>query len=165
MFAEQPDVEILDTLIIPIDVISRIISSDEKVYTLCFNVTGDAFGYYLVIILEKHIDSIIGMISGAKPETISEGEKISMLKEFGNLLCTSNFNNLVKYSSVKLAPSSPLFVKELMGDVINFVTVGAKPWSGEYVIGTIMRMKTAGFQGECILFMVPSKKLVELLLK
>ncbi|MBI4363152.1 MAG: hypothetical protein HY558_08275 [Euryarchaeota archaeon] len=165
VFAEKVEFEVLDTEVVPLSLIPRLVRAEERVHALAFHIGGDALGHYLVLVLESHRKPLLEMMAGVPLETLPDEQRRAMFKELGNLLCAGNFNHLVKYTPIRLAPSSPLRVEEAMGDVLNFLVAGARAWQGEIAAATILRIRGPGAQAECILFLIPGRKMVELLVK
>jgi chemotaxis protein CheY-P-specific phosphatase CheC len=165
MIPKKIKISVVNPVVIPIETITKMVRSDEFVNGLCFNISGDAVGYYLIILRESDARSLIGiMLDQPDVESLSRQERFSVIKEFGNILCSTNLNEISKIQSITLSPSAPVLISDSMGSIIDFTVSGAKAWNGQFAIATILKLMDGGNEIPCFFYLIPSVKMLEILL-
>lgn len=115
------------------DVYSNIMQEDTMINAIVMKMMGSARGYFLFVATEKDSLDLVNMMLPDSSD-LSEGVRVSALKELVNILVNSYLNAITKVVQTNLITTVPLFTMDMFGAVLSSVYMEAEQYDESIMI-------------------------------
>lgn len=115
------------------DVFENIMSEDTMINAILIKMMGDAKGYFLFVATQRDSIDLINMMVPDNT-SLSEGVRVSALKELVNILVSSYLNAVTKIIRTNLISSVPLFTMDMFGAILSSVYMEVEQYDENIMI-------------------------------
>lgn len=115
------------------DVFKNIMCEDTMINAILIKMIGDARGYFLFVATQRDSIDLINMMVPDNT-SLSEGVRVSALKELVNILVSSYLNAVTKIVRTNLISSVPLFTMDMFGAILSSVYMEVEQYDENIMI-------------------------------
>lgn len=115
------------------DVYKNIMQEDTMVDAIVMKMMGSVRGYFLFVANEKDSSDLVNMMLPDSSD-ITEGVRVSALKELVNILVNSYLNAITKMVQTNLLTTVPLFTMDMFGAILSSVYMEAEQYDESIMI-------------------------------
>ncbi len=137
---EVPKVHVVD-----LSDIYKVLNDPEEISaSTIVPVKGDIPGKMLMIFDSESAKELISFLIGQKPEDLTELNEMqsSVLKEIGNIMCSSYITALSNFTSFFMEPDVPMLVIDMFGAVIAETSIlASEEYDDVIMVENILRIK------------------------
>ncbi len=145
MIEKNVGIEVPKVHVVDLSEIYRVFSSPEEISaSTVVPIKGEAPGKMLMIFNSESAKKLISFLIGQKPENLTELDEMqsSVLKEIGNIMCSSYIIALSNFTSLFMETDVPMLVVDMLGAVIAETSIlASEEYDDVIMVENILKIK------------------------
>lgn len=145
MIEKNVGIEVPKVHVVDLAEIYKVFTSPEEIAaSTIVPIKGEAPGKMLMIFNSESAKKLISFLIGQKPEDITELDEMqsSVLKEIGNIMCSSYIIALSNFTSLFMETDVPMLVVDMLGAVIAETSIlASEEYDDVIMVENILKIK------------------------